>query len=156
MALTDFLNGIADAIRYASDSSGQIDAQQFATRIRALGGQPIPKTLVSISATKTKTSYEVGETVSTDDVVVMAQYSDETSANVTSSATIGTVDTSTEGSKSLSVSYTEDGITETTSITIVVSGVEPKDLIFWSALAQADIEPNTKLTVSNNSNTFSF
>lgn len=43
MALTNFLKDIADAIRYAEKSEGQINAQQFATRIRALsGGQPIP------------------------------------------------------------------------------------------------------------------
>lgn len=77
MALTNFLKDIADAIRYAEQSEGQINAQQFATRIRALsGGQPIPPE--------------------------------------------------------------------------PPTPPEPKDLIFWSALAQADIEPNTKLTVSNN------
>lgn len=45
MALTDFLTSIADAIRYAEQSNAPINAQQFATRIRALsGGQPIPPT----------------------------------------------------------------------------------------------------------------
>lgn len=47
MALTDFLTDIANAIRYAEGSVGTINAQQFATRIRALsGGQPIPPTPV--------------------------------------------------------------------------------------------------------------
>lgn len=44
MALTDFLQGIADAIRYAEGSTGEINAQKFAERIRALSGsQPSPE-----------------------------------------------------------------------------------------------------------------
>lgn len=81
---------------------------------------PSEKTLVSISATKTKTTYNVGETFSTADVTVTAHYDDSTTAEVTSSATIGTVDTSTVGSKTLNISYTEDDVTETTTIAIVV------------------------------------
>lgn len=45
MALTNFLKDIADAIRYAEQSTGEINAQKFAERIRALqGGQPTPPT----------------------------------------------------------------------------------------------------------------
>lgn len=91
--------------------------------------EPVPKTLSSISATKTKTSYTVGETFSTDDVVVTAYYSDSTSAVVTSSATIGTVDTSTSGSKTLNISYTEDDVTKTTTIAITVES--SGDEITW-------------------------
>ena len=44
MALTDFLTSIADAIRYAEGSTGEINAQKFAERIRALSGsQPSPE-----------------------------------------------------------------------------------------------------------------
>lgn len=44
MALTDFLTSIADAIRYAEGSTGEINAQKFAERIRALNGsQPSPE-----------------------------------------------------------------------------------------------------------------
>lgn len=89
------------------------------------------KTLSSISATKTKTSYEVGETFSNADVVVTAHYSDSTSANVTLSATIGTVDTSTSGDKTLNISYSEDGVTKTTTITITVSEPAPEALWTW-------------------------
>lgn len=78
------------------------------------------KTLSSISATKTKTNYEVGETFSTNDVVVIAHYSDLTENDVTSSSIIGTVDTSTSGNKTLEISYTEDDITVDTTIGIFV------------------------------------
>lgn len=44
MVLTDFLKAIADAIRYAEGSTGEINAQKFAERIRALSGsQPSPE-----------------------------------------------------------------------------------------------------------------
>lgn len=82
------------------------------------------KVLQSISATKTQTSYTVGDTLTTNDIAVTAHYSDSTTADVTASATINTssVDMNTAGTYSIGVSYTEDGITETTSISITVSG----------------------------------
>lgn len=43
MALTDFLTHIADAIRYAEKSTGLINAQNFADRIRALSGGVTPE-----------------------------------------------------------------------------------------------------------------
>lgn len=86
---------------------------------------PVVKTLTSISATKTQTSYNVGDTLSTSDIVVTAHYSDSTSADVTSSATIDTSDVnmSAQGTYSIGISYTEDGVTETTSISISVGDV---------------------------------
>lgn len=42
MALTDYLKSIADAIRYAEGSTGEINAQLFAERIRALKGGVSP------------------------------------------------------------------------------------------------------------------
>jgi hypothetical protein len=86
---------------------------------------PTVKTLTSISATKTQTSYGIGDTLSISDIVVTAHYSDSTSADVTSSATIDTsdVDMSAQGTYSIVVSYTEDGITKTTSISISVSEI---------------------------------
>lgn len=49
MVLTDYLKSIADAIRYAEGSTGEINAQLFAERIRALsGGQSTPDVSVMI------------------------------------------------------------------------------------------------------------
>lgn len=83
-----------------------------------------PKVLQSVSATKTTTAYNVGDTLSTADITVTAHYTDTTTANVTASAVINTsgVDMTTAGTYSIGVSYTENGVTETTSITITVSG----------------------------------
>lgn len=87
--------------------------------------------LQSISATKTKTSYNVGDTLNTNDITVTASYSDSTTADVTASATINTssVDMTTSGTYSIGVSYTEDGVTETTSISITVSAGPTKHVI---------------------------
>lgn len=85
--------------------------------------RPATKVLSSISATKTTTSYTVGDTLSTADIVVTATYSDTTTEIVTSSATIDTsqVDMTTEGVYNINISYTEDGVTATTTIIITVT-----------------------------------
>ena len=79
------------------------------------------KVLSSITATKVKTQYTQDEPFNTDDVSVTALYSNGLSENVTSSAVIGSVDTSITGEKTLSISYTENGVTKTTTITITVA-----------------------------------
>ena len=80
----------------------------------------VPPTVLSITATKTKTTYYTDETLSTDDITVMASYSDETVENVTSEAVFDTsgVDISTAGTYSIGVSYTYGGVTVTTTISI--------------------------------------
>lgn len=128
MALTDFLTSIADAIRYAEGSTGEINAQKFAERIRALSGiQPVSPTLSSITAAKTKTEYTVNDTLNIDDITVTANYSDG-SSNVVSGWTsnIDDVDMSSEGTKTLTISYTENEITKTASINIMVSASTPE------------------------------
>lgn len=107
--------GILRAAVYSSDQSSAITAF-----IDSLNEQPVvPKVLTSITATKTKTNYYTDETFSTADVVVTAHYDDNTTANVTSNATIGTVDITSAGTKSLSISYSEGGVTKTASISII-------------------------------------
>lgn len=128
MALTDFLTSIADAIRYAEGSTGEINAQKFAERIRALSGsRPVSPTLSSITAAKTKTEYTVNDTLNIDDITVTANYSDG-SSNVVSGWTsnIDDVDMSSEGTKTLTISYTENEITKTASINIMVSAATPE------------------------------
>lgn len=129
MALTDFLTSIADAIRYAEGSTGEINAQKFAERIRALSGsQPISPILSSIIATKTKTTYNIGDIFEYSDVTVTAVYSDSTTKNVTSSSIIDTenVNMNEANTFGITISYTENGITKATSINITVSEVTPE------------------------------
>ena len=86
----------------------------------AVGG--ISNTLSSISATKTVTTYNVGDTVMTDDITVTATYSNGSTADVTSLATIDTsgVDNTADGTCNITVSYTENSVTKTTTIPIII------------------------------------
>ena len=87
--------------------------------------RPSVKTLASISASKTTTAYAVNETLSTADITVTATYSDTTTADVTASAQYDTsnVDMTTAGAYTIGVSYTEDGVTATTTVGVTVSSV---------------------------------
>lgn len=87
------------------------------------------KTLDSISATKTKTSFAVGDTVNTDDIMVTASYTDGSTADVTSSATIDTsnANMTTAGEYNIAISYTENGVTKTTQIQISVAEIPSDD-----------------------------
>ena len=122
------LYDIADAIRYAEKSSGSIGVTSFADRIRGLSSsQPVSPTLSGITATKTKTEYTVNDTLNIDDITVTANYSDGSSSVVSEwTSNVSDVDMASEGSKTLTISYTENGITKTTSIDITVSAVTPE------------------------------
>ena len=80
-------------------------------------------TIMGITATKTKTVYVVGDTYSDSDITVTANYSDGTTVDVTSDSTINSsdVNTSEEGTYTVNVEYSVDGVSYTDSITITVS-----------------------------------
>lgn len=84
------------------------------------GSTPTTKTLESISVSGPKTSFTVGETF-TFNGTVTATYSDNSTANVTNNATFIGNNTSTAGTKTVTVSYTESGVTKTTTYTITVN-----------------------------------
>ena len=87
--------------------------------------------LNSITAVKAKTSYNVGDTFDTSDIVVTASYSDGTTKDVTSSVDIDTTNANMdkENTFSITISYTESGVTKTTSIDIVVKEVESELIV---------------------------
>ena len=66
------------------------------------------------------TTFKQGGTFSTDGIIVTATYEDNTTQNVTSSATFSSPDLSTTGTKTVTVSYTEGNITKTTTYEITV------------------------------------
>jgi beta-lactamase superfamily II metal-dependent hydrolase len=90
------------------------------------GGGSVTKSLSSISVTSnpTKSSYTKGETLDTTGLVITADYSDSSSADVTSACTLspdnGTT-LNTVGTQTISVSYTYSGTTKTTSFTVTVT-----------------------------------
>lgn len=77
------------------------------------------KVLSSISVNNPKTSYIVGDSFETPQVI--AHYNDSTTQDVTSFATFEGYDLSTTGNQTVTVSYTEEDITKTTTYSIVVS-----------------------------------
>ena len=82
------------------------------------GDEPTPtKTLLSIEVTGTPTKlvYEAGESFSTAGLTVTANYSDESSENVTSKVTVNP-SVLTEGTTSVTLSYTYNGATKSKTI----------------------------------------
>lgn len=79
------------------------------------------KTLVSISAVKTKTSYYTDESLSTSDITVTATWSDSTTSVVDNSDVVfdtSNVTLATEGTYTIGISYTYGDDTETTSVQV--------------------------------------
>lgn len=77
------------------------------------------KTLSSIAVSGEKTEYTVGDSFVMP--TVTATYSDASIANVTASATCSGYDMSTAGNQTVTVSYTENSVTKTTTYSITVS-----------------------------------
>lgn len=79
------------------------------------------KKLVSITATKTKTVYNMDEQILTDDVIVTAKYTDNTTENIDNwCSNVDELDTFTEGLRKLIIFCTLFGITKSTSIYLSV------------------------------------
>jgi aryl-phospho-beta-D-glucosidase BglC (GH1 family) len=75
----------------------------------------------SITASKTKIRYFTSDVINVDDIVATVNYSNDTKATITSFTTnVSSLDLSTSGVKSLIVSYTENGSTVTTPISLTV------------------------------------
>ena len=82
------------------------------------------RTLSSISATKEKYIYSIGETLNTDDIVVTALYSDGYSRIVTDvTYDISNVIMSSQGVYNVIVTYTENNIKKTCNVEIMVGKV---------------------------------
>lgn len=88
------------------------------TEIVGTGSQPAV-TLSSIEVNNAKTSYNVGDQFVKP--TVTAYYSDQSSKDVSASATFSGYDLTKAGSYTVEVSYTEGGVTKTTSYGITVS-----------------------------------
>lgn len=78
---------------------------------------------ISVYSTPDKTTYETGDELDISGLVVKANYSDGTSKTVTN-YTLGSFDSSTAGTKTILVSYTENGVTETAAFTVEVEEAE--------------------------------
>lgn len=104
---------------YVNTSNGAVALEFYVKQ----GGSTPAKTLSSIAVTPpTKTTYTVGDAFDATGMIVIATYSDATTADVTSSATTDfTTQVATAGNKTVTVSYTEDGVTKTDTFAITVN-----------------------------------
>ncbi|MBQ3497744.1 MAG: bacterial Ig-like domain-containing protein [Clostridia bacterium] len=83
---------------------------------------PATKTLsgITVSSLPDKQTYSVGEDFDSTGLVVKANYSDGTSKTVTD-YTLDSFDSTTEGTKTVTVSYTEGGVTKTCTFDVTVN-----------------------------------
>lgn len=89
-------------------------------KLEGSGGPVTQKTLQSIAVTNQTTTFYVGDTFSFDGKVT-ATYTDGSTKDVTSSATVSSPDMSTAGTKEVTVSYTENSVTKTAKYNITVN-----------------------------------
>ncbi|MFP3154322.1 InlB B-repeat-containing protein [Lachnospiraceae bacterium ZAX-1] len=76
----------------------------------------------SLNAAKTKTTYTVGDMLGITDLTVTATYTDSTSKTVTGYTTnAAAIDMGTAGKKTLSITYTENGVAVETAVNIQVN-----------------------------------
>ena len=93
--------------------------------------EPIPKALTSISISGEKVEFTVGESFSTGDLVVTANYANGEKATVTGySVDSSKVDMSTAGDYKVTVSYTEDNITKSIDYAISVKGSDVTSTVY--------------------------
>ncbi len=107
--------------RYYKSSSYQNQKAIQLYKLSDGGSTPVTATLESITVTGQKTAFSVGDTFTHDTAVVTATYSDGSHKDVTSSAVFSTPDMTTAGTKEVTVSYTESGVTKTDKYNITVS-----------------------------------
>lgn len=129
-ALTDngtiSVSGIKIVNALGVDVTGNYDITTQNGTLKIAHDTTLP--LDRIEAVKTKTSYTAGDTLNVDDITVTAYYSDGYSVAVTGFTTnVDAISMSEIGDKTLTVSYTEKGITKTADLAITVSEKQKPD-----------------------------
>ena len=104
-----------------------------------------------IEASKTKTTYTAGDTLNVDDLAVTAYYADGYSEPVQDYTTnVSAIDMSADGDKTLTVSYTKNGITKTKDITIKVNAVQASYKIISGADSEWKQNTDGNITIRGN------
>ena len=115
------------------------------TNLFMLKDEPVPVVLDSISLSGTQqTTFRLGDTFSSEGLVVTANYSNGTSKDVTSASTISEPDMSTTGVKDVNVSYTDGDVTKTASYQINVVPAETP-VLFESISLSGDYKTEFKV-----------
>ena len=104
-----------------------------------------------IEASKTKTTYTAGDTLNVDDLAVTAYYADGYSEPVQDYTTnVSAIDMSADGDKTLTVSYTKNGVTKTKDITIKVNAVQASYKIISGADSEWKQNTDETITIRGN------
>ena len=104
-----------------------------------------------IEASKTKTTYTAGDTLNVDDLAVTAYYADGYSEPVQDYTTnVSAIDMSADGDKTLTVSYTKNGVTKTKDITIKVNTVQASYKIISGADSEWKQNTDGNITIRGN------
>ena len=127
---------------YVNTSNGVVALEFYVKQ----GGSTPAKTLASISVTPpTKTTYTVGDAFDATGMVVTATYSDATTDDVTASATTDfATQVASAGNKTVTVSYTEGGQTETDTFNITVSAAVGTSTVTFTPGTDTDATTVTK------------
>lgn len=104
---------------------------------------------ISITTPPQKVSYTIGDTFNPAGMVVQAKYSDGSTANVTGYTV--SPQTMTLGTTSVTVSYTENGVTATATQAVTVSKRTPTLSVSPSSITLDATHPTATATVSTNS-----
>lgn len=92
---------------------------------------PSPLTSLSVDLTNAKTNFYQDEPFITTGIEVIATYESGGTKDVTDDATFSTPYMSTPGTKTVTVSYTEEGVTKTTTYDItVIEYTQPENIVF--------------------------
>lgn len=109
-------------IKYNAETQKWVNGESGGSGEVAEGDNLYP---LSLSAAKTKTTYNQDDTFSTDDLTVTCTYDDGTSAVIQHYATNASeINTSFAGYYPLIVTYTHNGITVSTKVKIVVNNTD--------------------------------
>ena len=104
-----------------------------------------------IEASKTKTMYTAGDTLNVDDLAVTAYYADGYSESVQDYTTnVSAIDMSADGDKTLTISYTKNGVTKTKDITIKVNAVQASYKIISGADSEWKQNTDGNITIRGN------
>ena len=113
--------------------NGVTKTDTFDITVQDAGVEPGEAVLTGISVTPpATTTYTAGDELNLDGLEVMAMYSDNTSKDVTAEAEVDTsaCDMDAAGTYTVTVTYTENGVTKTDTfdITVKAAAVEPGDV----------------------------
>lgn len=120
------------------------------------GGQTATLDSITLDTSDAPTTFNVGDTFSYEGLAVTANYDDGTSDIISSGYTVTTPSLSSAGQKTVTVSYTQGGVTKSASYTITVNAVTLESIEVSDAktayyVGDTFVKPTVTATFSNGS-----